>query len=170
MYRRDKVIKEVAEKRLSAIREFTELGSGYKISLKDLEIRGAGNVLGSSQSGHMEEIGYDLYVKLLNQAIKSKMGDKVEEDFDTSVDLPVDAYIPDEYVRNEYLKLELYKRISHIESEDDLADIGILKACGVGVAVDNALPQVKAAADQITASCDEDGVARWIGKNLLKEE
>ena len=123
MYRRDKIIREEAEKRLSAIREFTELGSGYKISLKDLEIRGAGNVLGSSQSGHMEEIGYDLYVKLLNQAIKSKMGDKVEEDFDTSVDLPVDAYIPDEYVRNEYLKLELYKRISHIESEDDLADI-----------------------------------------------
>ena len=71
----------------------------------------------------MEEIGYDLYVKLLNQAIRSKMGDKVEEDFDTSVDLPVDAYIPDEYVRNEYLKLELYKRISHIENEDDIADI-----------------------------------------------
>ncbi len=123
MYRRDKLIREEAEKRLSAIREFTELGSGYKISLKDLEIRGAGNVLGSSQSGHMEEIGYDLYVKLLNQAIKAKMGDKVEEDFDTSVDLPVDAYIPDEYVRNEYLKLELYKRISHIENEDDIADI-----------------------------------------------
>ena len=123
MYRRDKVIKEVAEKRLSAIREFTELGSGYKISMKDLEIRGAGNVLGSSQSGHMEEIGYDLYVKLLGQAIRSKMGDKVEEDFDTSVDIPVDAYIPDEYVRNEYLKLEMYKRISHIESQDDIDDI-----------------------------------------------
>jgi transcription-repair coupling factor (superfamily II helicase) len=123
MYRRDKVIKEVAEKRLSAIREFTELGSGYKISMKDLEIRGAGNVLGSSQSGDMEEIGYDLYVKLLGQAIRSKMGDKVEEDFDTSVDIPVDAYIPDEYVRNEYLKLEMYKRISHIESQDDIDDI-----------------------------------------------
>lgn len=123
MYRRDKVIKEVAEKRLSAIREFTELGSGYKISMKDLEIRGAGNVLGSSQSGHMEEIGYDLYVKLLSQAIRTKMGEKVEEDFDTSVDIPVDAFIPDEYVRNEYLKLEMYKRISHIETEDDIADI-----------------------------------------------
>ncbi len=123
MYRRDKMIKEQAEKRLSAIREFTELGSGYKISLKDLEIRGAGNLLGSSQSGHMEEIGYDLYVKLLNQAIRTRMGDKVEEDFDTSVDLPVDAFIPDEYVRNEYLKLELYKRISRIETEDDIADI-----------------------------------------------
>ena len=123
MYRRDKMINEVAEKRLSAIREFTELGSGYKISMKDLEIRGAGNVLGSSQSGHMEEIGYDLYVKMLNQSIKAKMGDETPEDFDTMVDLPVDAYIPDEYVRNEYLKLELYKRISRIETEDDIADI-----------------------------------------------
>ena len=123
MYRRDKVIKEVAEKRLSAIREFTELGSGYKISMKDLEIRGAGNVLGSSQSGHMQEIGYDLYVKLLNKAIKSKLGQEEEEDFDTSMDIPVDAYIPDEYVRNEYLKMELYKRISHIENEDDVYDI-----------------------------------------------
>ena len=87
MYKRDKVIKEVAQKRLSAIREFTELGSGYKISMKDLEIRGAGNVLGSSQSGHMEEIGYDLYVKMLNKAIKAKLGEDIEEDFDTSVDL-----------------------------------------------------------------------------------
>ena len=123
MYRRDKVIKEVAEKRLSAIREFTELGSGYKISMKDLEIRGAGNVLGSSQSGHMEEIGYDLYVKLLNKSIKSKMGEQEEEDFDTSIDIPVDAYIPDEYVRNEFLKLELYKRISRIEKEEDVEEI-----------------------------------------------
>ena len=119
MYRRDKVIKEVAEKRLSAIREFTELGSGYKISMKDLEIRGAGNILGSSQSGHMEEIGYDLYVKMLNKAIREKKGETSEEDFDTSVEIPVDAYIPDEYVRNEFLKLELYKHISRIENEED---------------------------------------------------
>ncbi len=119
MYRRDKVIREVAEKRLSAIREFTELGSGYKISMKDLEIRGAGNLLGSSQSGHMEEVGYDLYVKMLNSAIRQRMGEKVEEEFDTQIDLPVDAFIPDEYVRNEYLKLELYKRISKIEDTED---------------------------------------------------
>ena len=123
MYRRDKVIREVAEKRLSAIREFTELGSGYKISMKDLEIRGAGNILGSSQSGHMEEIGYDLYVKLLSQAVKKRMGETEEADFDTSIDIPVDAYIPEEYVRNEYLKLELYKRISHIEDEEDADEI-----------------------------------------------
>ena len=113
------MIKEVAEKRLKAIREFTDLGSGYKISLKDLEIRGAGNVLGSTQSGHMEEIGYDLYVKMLNTAIRAKMGEKVEEEFETGVDLPVDAFIQDDYVKNEFLKLEIYKRISKIEDEED---------------------------------------------------
>ena len=87
--------------------------------MKDLEIRGAGNLLGSSQSGHMEEVGYDLYVKMLNSAIRQRMGEKVEEEFDTQIDLPVDAFIPDEYVRNEYLKLELYKRISKIEDSED---------------------------------------------------
>ena len=119
MYRRDKIIKEVAEKRLKAIREFTDLGSGYKISMKDLEIRGAGNLLGKDQSGHMEAVGYELYCKMLNDAIKRKRGQEVEEDFATSVDLPVDAYIPDEYVKNEFLKLELYKRISRIEDMED---------------------------------------------------
>ncbi|MCR5214435.1 MAG: transcription-repair coupling factor [Eubacterium sp.] len=124
MYQKDKVIKEVAEKRLSAIREFTELGSGYKISMKDLEIRGAGNVLGSSQSGNMMEIGYDLYVKILNKAIRTKLGQiEEEEDFDTSIDLPVDAHISDKYVMNEYRKLEMYKKISRIKTEDDIADL-----------------------------------------------
>ena len=128
LYRRDKMIKEVAEKRLSAIREFTELGSGYKISMKDLEIRGAGNILGSSQSGHLEEVGYDLYVKMLNEAIRTRLGEKDKyTDFDTSIDLSVDAYIPDEYVRNEYLKLELYKRIARIENQAD-ADLIIDEA------------------------------------------
>ncbi len=128
LYRRDKMIKEVAEKRLSAIREFTELGSGYKISMKDLEIRGAGNILGSSQSGHLEEVGYDLYVKMLNEAIRTRLGEKDKyTDFDTSIDLSVDAYIPDEYVRNEYLKLELYKRIARVENQED-ADLIIDEA------------------------------------------
>lgn len=119
MYRKDKMIKEVAEKRLKAIREFTDLGSGYKISLKDLEIRGAGNVLGSTQSGHMEEIGYDLYVKMLNSAIRKKMGEKIEDEFETAVDLPLDAFIPDDYVKNEFLKLEIYKRIAKVEDPED---------------------------------------------------
>ena len=120
MYQQNKLIKEEAEKRLSAIREFTELGSGYKISLKDLEIRGAGNVLGSDQSGHMEEVGYDLYVKMLSSAIRTKKGEAPEEeDFDTTIELPIDAFIPDEYVRSEYLKLEMYKRIYRIRTPED---------------------------------------------------
>ncbi len=119
MYQQNKLIREEAEKRLSAIREFTELGSGYKISLKDLEIRGAGNVLGSDQSGHMEEVGYDLYVKMLSSAIRKRKGEKEEEEFDTTIELPVDAFIPDEYVRSEYLKLELYKRIYRIRNAED---------------------------------------------------
>ncbi|MCR4609013.1 MAG: transcription-repair coupling factor [Eubacterium sp.] len=119
MYRKDKMIREVAEKRLKAIREFTDLGSGYKISVKDLEIRGAGNLLGMDQSGHMEAVGYDLYVKMLNAAIRRKKGEIDPDDFDTSIDLPIDAYIPDTYVKVSFLKMELYKRISRIKDTDD---------------------------------------------------
>lgn len=128
LYKRDKMIKEVAEKRLSAIREFTELGSGYKISMTDLEIRGAGNILGKSQSGHLGDVGYDFYVKMLNEAIRTKLGENIKyKEFDTSIDLSVDAFIPDEYVRNEYLKLEMYKRVSRIDDQED-ADIIIEEA------------------------------------------
>ena len=94
MYKRDKMLKEVAEKRLSAIREFTELGSGYRIAMRDLEIRGAGNLLGERQSGHMEAVGYDLYCKMLNQAVMEAKGEKIQEDFETSVDIDIDAFIP----------------------------------------------------------------------------
>ncbi len=123
MYKRDKMIKEVAEKRLSAIREFTELGSGYKISMKDLEIRGAGNLLGQEQSGNIEAVGYDLYCKMLNDAIKRLSGEACKADFVTSIELPLDAYIPDTYVKNEFMKLDLYKRISKCESREDNDDI-----------------------------------------------
>ena len=123
MYRRDKLIKETAEKRLKAIREFTDLGSGIKVSMKDLEIRGAGNILGADQSGHMEAVGYDLYCKMLNDAIREQKGEVVEESFETTVQLPFDAYIPVEYVKNEFVKLDLYKRISQIETEEDYEDI-----------------------------------------------
>lgn len=119
LYRRDKVIKEVAEKRLKAIREFTDLGSGYKISMKDLEIRGAGNLLGQEQSGNIEAVGYDLYCKMLNDEIKRLSGKEVREDYTTSIELPVDAHIPDTYIRNEYMKLDLYKRISRCESREE---------------------------------------------------
>lgn len=128
LYRRDKMIKEVAEKRLKAIREYTELGSGYKISMKDLEIRGAGNLLGQEQSGNIEAVGYDLYCKMLNDAIRRMSGETVEEEFETSIELPVDAYIPDAYVKNEYVKLDLYRRISRCDGiEDNEAIIEELK-------------------------------------------
>ena len=119
MYRRNKMLKEVAEKRLSAIREFSDLGSGFKIAMKDLEIRGAGNLLGEQQHGHMEAVGYDLYCKMLNEAVKSAKGEVVEEAFDTSIDIELDAYIPNGYIANEYQKLDIYKRIAAIENEEE---------------------------------------------------
>lgn len=124
MYRRDKMLKEVAEKRLHAIKEFTELGSGFKIAMRDLEIRGAGNLLGAEQSGHMEAVGYDLYCKMLNDAIKSLKGDMVDEEaFETTVDMDIDAYIPASYIKNEMQKLDIYKRIADIENEEEMMDM-----------------------------------------------
>ena len=123
MYRRDKLLKEVAEKRLAAIREFTDLGSGFKIAMRDLEIRGAGNLLGAEQHGHMEAVGYDLYCKMLNEAVKHLKGELEEEPFVTTVDLNVDAFIPAAYIPNEYQKLDIYKRIASIENEDEMDDM-----------------------------------------------
>ncbi len=124
MYRRDKLLREEAEKRLQAIREFTELGSGIKIAMRDLEIRGAGNVLGAEQHGHMEAVGYDLYCKLLNQAVQALQGRRSEEEeFETVVECDIDAYIPSTYIRNEYQKLDIYKRISSIENEEEHMDM-----------------------------------------------
>lgn len=124
MYKRDKVLKEVAEKRLMAIKEFTDLGSGFKIAMRDLEIRGAGNVLGAEQSGHMEAVGYDLYCKMLNEAVLVEKGEiKEKDDFETTVDLVVDAFIPSTYIKNELQKLTIYKRIAGIETYEEYEDM-----------------------------------------------
>ena len=123
LYRRDKLLKEVAEKRLAAIREFTDLGSGIKIAMRDLEIRGAGNLLGEAQSGHMEAVGYDMYCKMLNEAVLKLKGEGEEEIFTTTIDLNIDAYIPESYIRNEYQKLDIYKRIAAIENEEEMDDM-----------------------------------------------
>lgn len=129
MYKKDKVLKEEAEKRLAAIREFTDLGSGFRIAMRDLEIRGAGSVLGRAQHGHMAAVGYDLYCKLLEMAVKKAKGEPVQEERSVRVSLSVDAFIPESYIVNEEQKLDIYKRISAIsgtadadEMKDELID------------------------------------------------
>ena len=123
MYKKNKMLKEVAEKRLHAIREFTDLGSGFKIAMRDLEIRGAGNLLGAEQHGHMQAVGYDLYCKMLDEAVREEKGLKQQEDFETAIDLEVNAFIPPKYIPNEYQKLDIYKRIAGIESEEEYEDM-----------------------------------------------
>lgn len=123
MYRRNKMLKEIAEKRLQAIREFTDLGSGIKIAMKDLELRGAGNLLGERQSGHMEAVGYDLYCKMLNEAVRHFKGLDEQEHIQTTVEADIDAYIPDRYIPNEFQKLDIYKRIAAIENEEECEEM-----------------------------------------------
>uniref|UniRef100_UPI004055B0C8 transcription-repair coupling factor n=1 Tax=Agathobacter sp. TaxID=2021311 RepID=UPI004055B0C8 len=123
MYRRNKMLKEVAEKRLAAMKEYSELGSGFKIAMRDLEIRGAGNLLGAQQSGHMEAVGYDLYCKMLSEAVREAKGDVVEEKFETSVDIVTNAFIPNTYIANEMQKLDIYKRIAGMETQDEVEEM-----------------------------------------------
>lgn len=122
-YTKDKVLTEVAEKRLKAIKDFTELGSGFKIALKDLEIRGAGSMMGSSQHGHMASVGYDLYCRMLEDTIKLIKGDMSDEPIDTVIDVKVDAYIPSKYIADEVQKIQVYKKIAAIGSLEDYLEI-----------------------------------------------
>ena len=118
-----KNIPEVAQKRLEAIREYAEFGAGFKIALRDMEIRGAGNLLGAEQHGHLDAVGYDLYIKLLNRAVLEEKGEKVVEDVDCTISLQFDAYLPERYVPFPAQRISLYKRIALIASEDDLSDM-----------------------------------------------
>lgn len=123
MYKRNKMLKEVAEQRLQAIRDFTELGSGIRIAMRDLELRGAGNMLGERQHGHMEAVGYDLYCKMLNEAVRHFKGMNAKEQIQTSIEVEVDAYIPTDYIPNEFQKLDMYKRITIIENAEECDDM-----------------------------------------------
>ena len=124
MYQKDKVLTEVAEKRLKAIKEFTEFGAGFKIAMRDLEIRGAGNLLGSEQSGHMMNIGYELYCKLVDDAIRALQGEIVSENKEEiSIELMATANIPNWYIENETLKLQMYKKIANIRTEADADEV-----------------------------------------------
>ena len=123
VYTKDKVLTEVAEKRLKALKDFTELGSGFKIAMRDLEIRGAGNMMGSSQHGHMAAIGYDLYCRMLEDTIKIIKGEIEKEPIQTTVDIKVDAYISANFIEDEIQKIEVYKKIAAIDSLEDYMDI-----------------------------------------------
>ncbi len=124
-FTRNKILTEVAQKRLSAIREFTEFGSGFKIAMRDLEIRGAGNILGGEQHGHMETVGYDLYLKLLGEAVKMEKGELPSAPVDNEclVDMQVQAHIPERYIENLSQRLDIYRRIAGIKNQDDALDV-----------------------------------------------
>ena len=123
LYTKDKILTEVAEKRLKALKDFTELGSGFKIAMRDLEIRGAGNMMGSSQHGHMAAIGYDLYCRMLEDTVKLIRGEIQKEPVETTVDVKVDAFISADYIEDEIQKIEVYKKIAAIDSVDEYEDI-----------------------------------------------
>ena len=122
-YKRDKMINEVAEKRLKAIKEFTEFGSGFKIAMRDLEIRGAGSLLGEIQHGHIDEVGYDTYCKILDEVVKEQKGIVVEEEPEITIDINVSSFIPDSYIENSDLKMESYRNIALCRTEEDLTNI-----------------------------------------------
>ncbi len=122
-YPRGRVLSEVSSKRLSAIRDYTEFGSGFKIALRDLEIRGAGNLLGSEQHGHIESVGYDLYMKILNQAILEEKGEKFVAKPECTVDFAENAYLPEGFITSEVQRIEIYKKIASIQNEEDLRDV-----------------------------------------------
>lgn len=122
-YRRDSILSDVASKRLRAVKEFTEFGSGFKIAMRDLEIRGAGNILGAEQHGHMDSVGYDMYCKILKESINEAKGIKSEEDTGVTIDISVNAYLPEEYIENHNQRIDMYKKIAAIETEDDKFEI-----------------------------------------------
>ena len=122
-YKRDKLLSEVADKRLKAIKEFTEFGSGFKIAMRDLEIRGAGSLLGEIQSGHLEQVGYDTYCNLLDEVVKEMQGEEIKPEIDVQIDLDATCYIPDEYISDSSQKIEIYQDIALCKNEEDIQNV-----------------------------------------------
>lgn len=122
-YRKDKMLSEVADKRLKAIKEFTEFGSGFKIAMRDLEIRGAGSLIGEIQHGHLEEVGYDTYCRILDEVLKEEQGLKVEEDISCQIDLNVTSFIPDSFISDQNQKIEIYQDIALCKNEEDIRNV-----------------------------------------------
>jgi len=156
--RPDKMLSETAEQRLSAIREFTEFGAGFRIAMRDLEIRGAGNILGPEQHGHLATVGYDMYCKLIEETLHEVQGGQMNpSELETRVDLKVDAYLPNDYVRDERQRMEMYKRIAALATEADREDITdeLLDRFGETPAVVDALldiAQLRALANRLGVS------------------
>ena len=122
-YKKDKMLAEVADKRLKALKEFTEFGSGFKIAMRDLEIRGAGSLLGEIQSGHLEQVGYDTYCTLLDEVVKEMKGEEIEPSIDIQIDLNVTSYIPDEYISDSSQKIEIYQNIALCKNEENIQNV-----------------------------------------------
>lgn len=123
LYQPQKVLTEEAEKRLATIREFTEFGSGFKIAMRDLEIRGAGNLIGGEQHGHLAAVGFNLYVRMLKEAVQELRGEKIEEEIEPTIDIQVKALLPDEYIVDKQTKASLYQRMAAVSSEEEISDI-----------------------------------------------
>jgi len=175
LYQRGRLLREEAEKRLRAIREFTELGSGIRIAMRDLEIRGAGNVLGAEQHGHMQAVGYDLYCKLLNQAVRRLTGKEEEEEehLSASVEAEASAYISDSYVKSEEQKLDLYQRIALIQTEEDereMQDELIDRFGDMPIEVTNLLliARIRASAERVRAA--EVRIKRESTRVIMRED
>nr|WP_089089488.1 transcription-repair coupling factor [Secundilactobacillus pentosiphilus] len=185
MYQANKVLTEVSEKRLEAIKDFTELGSGFKIAMRDLSIRGAGNLLGKQQSGFIDSVGYDLYTQMLTDAVSKKQGKTAKPKTDTTVELGLEAYLPDTYIADQQQKIEMYKRIRQIEGPDDITEVqndlidrfgeypdevtNLLAISQVKIQADEALiEKIHRMKDQIEMTFSEKGTSCFSGEDVFK--